>query len=234
MSWQHRLMMAAVVHVILVPVGATARAADPTADAKEQQRIAKWEPQIAEFEAQDMKQPPPREAVLFVGSSSIRLWKLSDSFGKLPVINRGFGGSQLADSVHYAERLIIKHQPKVVVVYAGDNDLAGGKTPEKVAADFQALVAKVHAALPETRIVYIGVKPSLKRWNLIDQVRQTNALIARQCRQSERLSFVDVDKPMLNEEGKPRPELYQKDGLHLTPAGYAVWTSLVQPHLSAL
>jgi lysophospholipase L1-like esterase len=169
---------------------------------------------------------------LFVGSSSIRLWKLADSFGELPVINRGFGGSQLADSVHYAERLILKQRPKVVVVYAGDNDLAGGKSPATVAADFRALVKKIHQSLPDTRIVYIGVKPSLKRWNLIDQVRKTNQLIADQCRAGDRLTFVDVDAPMLGKDGKPRPELYQKDGLHLTAEGYALWTSLVKPLLS--
>jgi lysophospholipase L1-like esterase len=207
------------------------QAAQPPADEKERQRIARWEPQIAEYEAQDAKQAPPQEANLFVGSSSIRLWKLGDSFGDLPVINRGFGGSQLADSVHYADRLILKHRPKVVVVYAGDNDLAGGKSPETVAADFRALVAKIHAALPETRIAYIGVKPSLKRWNLIESVRKTNALIAEQCQMNPRLVFVDIDKPMLNDEGKPRPELYKTDGLHLTPEGYAVWTELVRPHL---
>jgi lysophospholipase L1-like esterase len=116
-------------------------------------------------------------------------------------------------------------------VYAGDNDLAGGKSPETVAADFRALVAKIHAALPETRIAYIGVKPSLKRWNLIESVRKTNALIAEQCQMNPRLVFVDIDKPMLNDEGKPRPELYKTDGLHLTPEGYAVWTELVRPHL---
>jgi lysophospholipase L1-like esterase len=198
---------------------------------KELQRIARWEPQIKAFEEQDAKNPPPRDAVLFVGSSSIRLWKLSDWFPKRTTINRGFGGSQLADSVFYAERIVTKHKPRVVVLYAGDNDLAGGKSPQQVAGDFAAFLAKVHSELPETMIVYIGIKPSLARWKLIDQVRDANRRIQSIAELHANVAFVDVEPAMLNAAGQPREELFVKDGLHLTPAGYEVWTSLVAPHL---
>jgi len=118
-----------------------------------------WEKEIRAFEAKDQQQPPPGGAVLFVGSSSIRLWKLDESFPDVKTINRGFGGSHLADSVAFAERIVIPYRPKLIVLYAGDNDLAAGKTPERVLADFKQFVAKVEAALPETRIAFISIKP---------------------------------------------------------------------------
>jgi lysophospholipase L1-like esterase len=208
--------------------GAPPAAIDP---GKEQQRIARWEPQIKAFEEQDAENPPPQGAVLFVGSSSIRLWRLSDSFPELITINRGFGGSQLADSVHYAHRLVIKHKPRVVVLYAGDNDLASGKTPQQVAGDFAALIAKVQSELPETKMVYIGIKPSLARWKLIDRVRDANLRLRGIAELHAGVTFVDVEPAMLNADGQPREDLFVKDGLHLNEAGYRVWTSLLKPVL---
>ncbi|MEW6306478.1 MAG: SGNH/GDSL hydrolase family protein [Verrucomicrobiota bacterium] len=189
---------------------------------------AKWEKDIRAFEQMDRTNPPPKNAVLFVGSSSIRLWKtLAEDFPKHRVINRGFGGSQVADSVAFAERIILPHQPRMVVVYAGDNDLAAGKSPTQVLADFQALVGKIHGALPATKIRYIAVKPSLKRQHLLEEVRETNRLIAEYCRQDKRLGFVDIATPMIGKDGYPRAEYFVADGLHMTAAGYQVWTRLV-------
>ncbi len=113
--------------------------------------------------------------------------------------------------------------------YAGDNDLSAGKTPETVAADFATFVSKVRAALPETRIAFIGIKPSLQRWALISKVREANALVRKQCEADDRLAFVDVDGPMLGWDGRPRQELLVEDGLHLSPKGYELWTMLVRP-----
>lgn len=192
---------------------------------------ARWEKAIAGFEAQDRQAPFAPGGVVFVGSSSIRLWKLDQSFPELRALNRGFGGSEVADSVHFADQLVIKHKPAVVVMYAGDNDLKNGKTPERVAADFGTFVARVHKALPETRIVYLAVKPSLARWNLIDDVRATNALIESQCDADKRLVFADIAQPMLGDDGRPRPELFAKDGLHLSDKGYELWTRIVTPHV---
>lgn len=194
-------------------------------------RFAKWEREIAALEARDAKTPPPREGVVFVGSSSVRLWKLDRSFPHLPTVNCGFGGSQLADSVHFAPRIVLPHQPRVVVLYAGDNDLAAGKTPGQVADDYRRFVAVVQRAAPKTKIVYIGVKPSIKRWSLIEKVRETNKLIQALTAADDRQAFVDIDAPMLDDAGMPRPELYQQDGLHLTEAGYALWAKLLAPHL---
>jgi lysophospholipase L1-like esterase len=192
-----------------------------------------WAKEIAAFEQRDAPTPPPPGGIVFVGSSSIRLWDLERSFPGLPAINRGFGGSQIADSVRYADRLVIRHKPRTVVFYAGDNDLAAGKTPAAVAADFKAFVAKVHAQLPETRIAFIGIKPSLQRWALISKVREANALVRDFCTGNDRLGFVDVDGPMLGWDEKPRKDLLVEDGLHLTPKGYELWTALVRPFVEA-
>lgn len=191
----------------------------------------RWESAIAAFEAQDRENPPPTEGILFLGSSSIRMWDVKKYFPNLQVINRGFGGSQIADSVEFAERIVIPYRPKLIVFYAGDNDTAAGKTPEQIAADFKMLAQKVHKALPKTRIVVLSIKPSISRWKLIDKVRQTNALIRAATEKNPRLVFIDVDQPMLGADGKPRPELFLRDGLHLNHEGYTLWTSLVMPQL---
>jgi lysophospholipase L1-like esterase len=193
---------------------------------------ARWEKEIAAFEAADLASPPPTNAVLFVGSSSIRLWEsLADDF-QVPVIRRGFGGSEMADSVHFADRIVLPYRPKQIVVYAGENDVAAGKAPERVVEDFEAFVRKVHRVLPETRVAYISMKPSPARWHLADKMRSANRQIAEFTRSDERLAFIDVFSPMLGPDGKPREELFVSDKLHLNRAGYALWTERVRPHLA--
>jgi lysophospholipase L1-like esterase len=170
--------------------------------------------------------------LLFVGSSSIRRWDLPRSFTGLPVINRCFGGSQIADSTHFAPRIFFKHRPRVAVLYAGDNDLAAGRTPDQVLADFQDFARAVHRGLPKTRVVFLAIKPSNQRGRLVDQVRKANGLIQAYCKGQDWLSYVDVFTPMLGAHGKPRPELFAKDGLHLNALGYQLWASLVKPYLN--
>jgi lysophospholipase L1-like esterase len=191
----------------------------------------KWEKDIAAFEAQDQKSPPPKDGIVFVGSSSIRKWDLAHSFPDLPAINRGFGGSQLADSVKYAQRIVTAYRPKVVVLFAGDNDLPGGKSPEQIAEDFASFVKKVRAALPETRIVFVAIKPSPARWKFYERQQEANELVRRQCMAGKNLAFVDVVRPMLGDDGQPRRELFVQDQLHLSEAGYQLWTKLLAPHL---
>jgi lysophospholipase L1-like esterase len=197
----------------------------------EQPKPDRWEPAIRRFEELDKKQPPPKDGILFLGSSSIVGWDVKKSFPDLTVLNRGFGGSQVADSVRYADRIVLPYRPRVIVFYAGDNDIAAGKTPQQVLADFQSLVRKVRAALPTTRIVYVAIKPSLARWRLIEKMRQANRLIQAEAQTDPQLAFVDVDRPMIGPDGKPRPELFKKDGLHLNDQGYRLWSELVRPHL---
>jgi len=159
------------------------------------------------------------------------MWKLDDHFAELPVINRGFGGSQIADSIQFADRILLPYEPRIVVLYAGDNDVAAGKTPERVLADYRLFVKTVHDRLPKTRIVFIAIKPSIARWRLVEKMRKANSLIRAVTKEDERLSFVDIDTPMIGDDGQPRKDLFLKDGLHLNADGYKLWASLVKPHL---
>jgi lysophospholipase L1-like esterase len=193
---------------------------------------AKWESDIKAFEAADKTNPPPGNAILFVGSSSIRMWKsLADDFQGLAVINRGFGGSQMADTLHFADRIVLPYRPKQILVYAGDNDLAAGKSPEQVLADFTAFVELVHRSLPKTPVAYIAIKPSPSRWKLADQMRATNRRIAALARSDKQVDFIDVFTPMLGEDGQPRPDLFLADNLHLNSKGYQLWRSIIRPRL---
>ncbi len=194
-------------------------------------RVTHWEPAIAAFETADTRTPPPKGANLFVGSSSIRLWNLDEYFPEHLVVNRGFGGSHVSDSLHFADRLILPHAPRVVLVYAGDNDIAARKTPERVANDYRLLVEKIHAALPGSRIVYICIKPSLARWKLVDEIREANRQIKAFTASDERLDYADIFSPMLGNDGQPREELFVDDGLHLNPEGYRVWAEVLRPLL---
>jgi len=219
-------LLAWAVPVLALPAGALG-AQGPPAAAEEHP----FEADLRAFEARDRESPPPQDAILFVGSSSIRGWDLDRDFPGLVTLNRGFGGSQMADAAHFADRLIIPYRPRLVVLYEGDNDLAAGKTPEAVLNDFTSLVATINRALPDTRVLVLSIKPSIARRHLIEQMRQTNALLQAAAQRDERLIYVDVFSPMLDERGEVRPELLAEDGLHLNAAGYAAWAAIVRPCL---
>jgi lysophospholipase L1-like esterase len=191
---------------------------------------SQWEQDIAQFEAQDRSTPPRLGSIVFVGSSSIRMWTTLDrDFPGVPVLNRGFGGSEAGDVAQFAERIVVPYKPPVVVFYAGDNDLAAGKSPAQVLGAFQSFVATMHRDLPRSRIVFVSIKPSLARWNIVDKMRAANQLVRDYVRTDDRLAYVDVFTPMLDASGQPRRELYLEDGLHMTPAGYAIWRDLIAP-----
>lgn len=192
----------------------------------------KWEADIRKFEEVDRQNPPPKGAVLFIGSSSIRMWKdVATDFPATKVINRGFGGSEIADSTNFADRIVIPYQPRMVVLYAGDNDLNSGKTPQQVFAAYQAFVNRVRAKLPKAKIAFISIKPSLARVKLMAQMRTTNELIRNYAAKNKNLVFIDVFTPMLNAEGQPRPELFIQDGLHMNRTGYDIWKRVIAPYL---
>ncbi len=191
----------------------------------------RWADEIARFTVADEASPFPPGGIVFVGSSSIRLWDLAAAFPNHRVLNRGFGGTQILDSVRHVDRLVIRHKPAIVVFYAGDNDLSAGRTPAQVAGDFRAFATRVHAELPTARIAFIAVKPSIARWSLIDKVREANRLVRADCDRDDRLGFVDVDGAMLGWDGKPRRELFVKDGLHMSAKGYEIWNVLLRPFL---
>ena len=168
--------------------------------------------------------------MLFVGSSSIRKWTtVAADFPGIPVINRGFGGSTIPDSTRYASRIVVPYKPRMIVFYAGDNDLAAGHSPQRVADDFKAFAEAVHKELPDTPIQFISIKPSLARVKLLDKVKESNRLILEYIATDKQLGYVDAYTPMLGEDGKPRPELFVEDGLHMNRKGYELWTSLITP-----
>lgn len=202
--------------------------------AQKTQSPDRWEKDIQAFEKRDKESPPPKHGILFVGSSSIRLWNVTESFPDLPVINRGFGGSQISDGVAFASRIVIPYAPKVIVFYAGDNDLFAGKTTETVCRDFQAFAGAVLKALPDTHIVFIAIKPSSSRWALWEKQQQANRLIREFIAKDKRLEYLDVAPAMLAPDGQPRAELFRSDKLHLNAEGYKLWNSLLRPRLKAL
>lgn len=193
---------------------------------------ARWEKDIAAFEAADKKSPPPQGAVLFIGSSTIRLWTtLTTDFPDVKTINRGFGGSELADSVYYADRIVIPYKPRLIVLFAGTNDINAGVKPEKVADDFKAFVEKVRAALPDTRIAYLSISPAPIRWGQADQQKEANRLIKQYIDAGKNLDYIDEWDQFLGPDGKPREDLYRPDRLHSNAAGYKLRAEIVRPHL---
>jgi lysophospholipase L1-like esterase len=193
---------------------------------------SRWEPAIRAFERSDRLHPPPQNAVLFIGASAIRKWtSLAKDFPGVPVINRGFGGSQIADSTAFAGSIIFPYHPRVIVLYGGDNDLAAGKSPQQVVSEYADFVRTVRAKLPRTRIIFISIKPSPIRWKrLKDKVIETNRRIAAM--KGYGLFFVDIFSPMLDADGNPRKDLFLRDGLHPNENGYRIWASLIRPDLN--
>lgn len=197
---------------------------------------APFEDEIAAFEKSDAKQAPPKGAVLFLGSSSIQKWSsLARDIREFAVINRGFGGSIIEQSTSYAPRIVWPYEPRLIVFYAGDNDLAEGHSPEQVLADFQAFVLKVREKLPTTSIAFVSIKPSPSRANLKAQAMRANALIREhiEARRQDKLRFIDVWTAMTDDAGAARPELFGPDELHMNAPGYKLWTALITPHLHA-
>jgi len=196
---------------------------------------AKWEKDIAAFEAADRESPPGKGGVLFVGSSSVRLWKtLEEDFPDDRVLNRGFGGSQMSDLLAFVDRIILPYEPSVVLVYEGDNDLAANESPKAVVDEFAMLVDRVHEALPKTHLVFLSVKPSPKRARYLAWAAETNERIARFCATRREVSYVDLYWPLMGADGRPNPRFYDTDELHLNAEGYRVWAEIVRGHLAGI
>ncbi|MGH8062883.1 MAG: SGNH/GDSL hydrolase family protein [Pseudoxanthomonas sp.] len=198
----------------------------------EQVSSTDWEGDMQRFAAADAIAPPPKHAVLFIGSSSIRFWStLATDFPGVPVINRGFGGSQVRDSTWYADRIVVPYAPRMIVFYAGENDLESGRSPQQVRDDFHAFVMRVRRDLPGVRIAYISSKPSPLRAHLLAAQREANSLIRQDIATMKRVQFIDVFTPMLDGNGQPRAELFIEDRLHMNRTGYELWRQVVAPCL---
>lgn len=222
-------MVALRVVLCIVPlVAAAGRAAAASVADPDPNRFAE---QIKTFMEWDSRNAVPADPVLFVGSSSIRMWRTHEAFPDLPVVNRGFGGSHISDVIHFADRIIAPYKARVIVFYAGDNDIAGGKSALRVFEDYRRFVGLVHAERPDARIVFLSIKPSRARWELWPTMAKANELIRDWGKQDKRLSFADLATPLLGPDAMPRPDLFLTDQLHLNSEGYAVWNQSLAPIL---
>jgi lysophospholipase L1-like esterase len=192
---------------------------DPNRFAGEIKAFAEW----------DGRNAVPADSVLFVGSSSIRLWRTRECYPDLPVINRGFGGSHISDVIYFAERIVLPYQPRAIVFYAGDNDIAGGKSAQRVFDDYRRFVGLVHARLPAVRIIFITIKPSESRWSLWPEMQKANESIQALCTKDRRLFFADPAASLLGPAGRPNSELFLNDKLHLNAKGYEIWSRVLSP-----
>lgn len=197
--------------------------------------VERFEKAIAAFEEKDREAPSPEGAIVAIGSSSMRGWHttIAEDLEPLTIIPRGFGGSNMNDVLAFADRVIIPYKPRAILLYEGDNDVAQKVPPEKILATYTALADKIHAALPECRIYVLAVKPSPRRWDMWPTMVETNTLLAAACAADERMTYIDIASPMLNEAGKPKPDIFKKDQLHMNRAGYVLWRDAVRPVLVA-
>lgn len=190
----------------------------------------RWESHIQRLEQRSVDAVPG--SVVFVGSSSIRLWdSLSEDMEPMRVVHNGFGGALTREVLHYADRLVTKYQPRAVVYYAGDNDLGhpGQSTPERVRNNFRAFVKKVRATGQQPDIFFVSIKPSPRRVERWPEMRRANHIIHLDAQRDSQLHFIDVSRAMLDSNGRARQELFRSDGLHLNERGYAIWTTLIKP-----
>lgn len=194
----------------------------------------RWEKAISAFEKKDQTAPPPKGCYVFTGSSTIAGWKtLAQDFEGAPVVNRGFGGSQIVDATHFADRIIFPYEPKMVFLRSGGNDIHAGKSAEEVFADYKNFVAKVRSKLPDTIIVFIGLNPAPVRWDERDANKKLNELVAAYSKETPSLAFVDCYDISLTADGQVREDLFVADRLHFNPDGYKLLVERVRPFVPA-
>lgn len=195
----------------------------------------RFEPEIAAFEALDAVAPPSRNGIVFVGSSSFRMWvEIPEDFAPLPAFNRGFGGSYISESVAYADRIITNYEPRAVVVYAGENDIGNGRSGQEVFEQFRLLEEKVREACPDAETFFVSIKASPGRGVVLEQIRIANGLIKAWVENAHRVHYIDVYTPMLGEDNVARAEFFLEDGIHMRRNGYLLWREIIRPYLEVL
>jgi lysophospholipase L1-like esterase len=227
MHRHHRTIQIALLVAVFASAGSAARDRQSAQAARD---FSQWEKDVAAFEAADRTNPPPKDAILFVGSSTIVRWTtLQEDFPGQRVINRGFGGNQIVDSTHFADRMIFPYRPRKIFLRAGGNDLHAGKSPQQVFQDFKDFVATIHAKLPDTEIVYISLAPSIARWEEREATMKLNALVKDYVKKGRKLNYIETYDTTLDARGQPRPELFVDDKLHFSPQGYKLLIERVRP-----
>jgi lysophospholipase L1-like esterase len=189
---------------------------------------------IQHFKTEDSIHFPPKHAILFLGSSSFRKWEdVQKYFPGYTIINRGFGGSTIPDAIYYADEIVFPYEPKQVVIYEGDNDLASSDkiTADSVLNRFKHLFNLIRNKLPNTSIAFVSIKPSPSRENLMREMQEANSIIKKFLSQQKYAAFIDVYHAMLNKDGTPDKSLFIQDELHMNAKGYAIWKKIIEPYL---
>jgi lysophospholipase L1-like esterase len=219
-----RIACACVVAVSIVEVSSHAEPSLPPSP---------WTTELDAFVASDAKSPPAADGLVLIGSSSIRLWNTAgQDFHPRVVINRGFGGAHMADVAQVVDRFVVPYSPRCIVVYAGDNDIAAGKTPEQVRDDFMDFVTRARRHGTSVPIVFVSIKPSPARRRFAELQAKANRLIQESVAHAgaaDALYFADVWSRMIDVRNEPRHELFGSDGLHMSPAGYRLWVDVIAP-----
>lgn len=190
--------------------------------------------EIAAFKKQDSASFPEKHSILFVGSSSFRMWQnIKNDFPGYSILNRGFGGSSLPDLIRYAEEIIFPYNPKQVVIYCGENDIASSDTvsSEMVLNRFKILFKMIRKKLPAVPVLFVSIKPSPSRWQMKDRMINANELIKKYLESEKNTKFINVWHAMLGTDGKPLPDIFIADELHMNENGYAIWKKIIEPYL---
>ena len=189
---------------------------------------------FAAFAEQDRDRPFEKGGIVFVGSSSVRRLDIPKYFPGIVALNRGFGGAHISDVNHYLEQAVLQYEPNTVVFFCGGNDLWSGKSPVQVRADFDAFTQRLFDRVPKAKLIVLATRPSPKRIRIIEQEHQLNALFEAAADRDKRVTYLDGSASrFLDEAGKPRPELYAEDQLHMNHAGYLIWREIIRPHLTS-
>ena len=189
-----------------------------------------FENEIKSYEKQDSISMPAKGQILFIGSSSFRIWKtFSTDLAGIPAFNRGFGGSTMTDALYYFDRMVVKYAPSAVVVYEGDNDLAKGKSIEELAKEYEDFSNRLKKALPKTKLVYLAVRPSLSRIAIVDKQKQFNVWLEKYCKSQKGRFFLDMHSPFYLPDGiTVMPDIFIADRLHLNEKGYLIFSAKIR------
>ncbi|MFC1568729.1 GDSL-type esterase/lipase family protein [bacterium] len=194
----------------------------------------RFQTEINTFVKWDQKNSTPTNAILFIGSSSIRMWQTHNSFPDLPIINRGFGGAHISDIIYYYNQVIQQYDADIIIFYCGDNDIAAGKSVEQVIQDYKILIKQILTDMPDVHFIYMPIKPSVSRWHFWDKMNTVNQMIREYNEANDQLDYLDTATVLLNSNGEPDPDLLLTDGLHLNEKGYSLWNTLFIQYFKAM
>ncbi len=224
----HRFILGVALSLLVATV--TAADAQQGAATAEQKAAPRFADAIAAFLTEDRTNPPPKHAILFIGSSIFRQWKsLKEQMGPLPVFNRAFGGSRTAEILYYMDKIVLPYEPQIIVYYCGSNDINANIKPEEIYGNFKQFVNRVQAKLPRTQVFFTSINRAPQKMARWAEVDAANALIKEYCAGDKLLGFIDVNPALFDKENKPRMELYQPDKLHLLEPAYVEFAAIIKP-----